>query len=54
MRFSHYDGKQPKQFGSTGGGGGGSSVVTKLLETNTSDLTTLNESLENSDCIYVV
>lgn len=25
MRFSHYDGKQPKQVGSTGGGGGGSS-----------------------------
>lgn len=25
MRFSHYDGKQPKQDGSTGGGGGGSS-----------------------------
>ena len=27
MRFSHYDGKQPKQVGSTGGGGGGSTTT---------------------------
>lgn len=51
MRFSHYDGKKPKQVGSTGGG---SSLVTKLLEAVNTNVTTLTESLENYDFINVV
>ena len=53
MRFSHYDGKQPKSTGKSGGGGA-SSKITKLLETDNSNVTTLTESLENYDFINVV
>ena len=52
MRFSHYDGKQPK--GTVTSGGGSSSLITKLLETDNSNVTALTESLENYDFINVV